>query len=162
MFKGVAMDQFPYLLVLKDCRYVLGEIAAVMEDAENLDDAWLQMPEHDEMTWRFDRLIAWHMGPAEGEMIEPKSGQQVRALLRGWARRVFREVGNRLVDQRFIAKRGGMAQPLHGPCPDIADVPERWRGNFYLVGLVPSHCYRRALPALRTKEVISARERNVV
>ncbi len=82
--------------------------------------------------------------------------------LRGWARRVVRKVGNRLIDQRFIAQRGRMAKPLYGLYPDIAGVLKSRRGNSYFVRLALGHCYRRALPALRTKEVISARERNVV
>ncbi len=102
------------------------------------------------------------MCAAKGKMIRPKSGQQVRALLCGWARRVVRKVGNRLINQCLIAQRGRMAKPLHGPYPDVTNVPKRWRGNSYFGRLVLGHIYRRALPALRTKELISARERIVV
>ena len=138
------------------------QIAAVVKDTKNFDYAWLPMPEQHEVPRRLDHLIVRHMRAAKGEVIAPKSRLQVLALLRRRTLRIVGKVGDRLIDQRFIAQRGSVAEPLHSPCPDIGDVVESWRGNPHFVRLAREHRYGRALPALRTKELISARERNAV
>ncbi len=78
----VAIDQSPYLLVLKHCWYMPGKIAAVMEQTGKLDFFVNVAVEH-KMTWGF-HPFAGHPFAAEHQMIDIGVRRKVGARLCAW------------------------------------------------------------------------------
>jgi hypothetical protein len=123
-----------------DLREVPGQVPAIVHDAKDLNDARLQVPEHHEVARRINPLVIFRdVVAAEGQMVNPKAGQQVRARSSCGPLGIFGKVGHSLIDKRFIPKRRCVPKFLDRPIPNSCNVSEGGRGDSHLIRWLRGH-----------------------